>query len=421
MRTSITFLSRIRYALALGLAVLTTVQAAEEGEREVLFYRNPMNPAITSPVPAKDYMGMDYVPVYAEEAGGEGGVVNIDPAIVQNLGVRSEPVTRGKLWRRIDTVGTVAYDETRISHVHLRAEGWIEKLNTKFVGDHVEAGDVLFEIYAPALSNAQEELLQALKVDQRDLINASRERLRLLGVDDQQIRELERSRRTMRRIAMRAPQSGVLTELNVREGMFVTPDTVVMSLADLSSVWLLVDIYERQSAWVAVGQPAEVQLPYLPGETIEGEIDYVYPTLDPMTRTLRARLRLDNATETLKPDMYAKVQIFAGPKDNVLSVPQTALIRSGKTDRVIVAEGEGRFRAVEVVAGMESGDWIEIREGLKEGEQVVVSGQFLIDSEASIRASVMRMQGTSTPGRTEAERDKDGQHQIDSIHGESPP
>jgi len=354
-------------------------------------------------VPAKDHMGMDYIPVYADDVSDEAGaVVRIDPAIVQNLGVRTEVVTRGKLWRRIDSVGNIAYDEQRVTHVHMRAEGWIEHLRVNFVGARVATGDVLFEIYSPALANAQEELLQALRVGQADLIEASRERLRLLGVDAEQVRALERSRKAGSRIAVRAPQAGVVTELNVRDGMYVTPDTIVMSFADLSSVWLQADVFERQAAWVAVGQTAEVRLPYRPGEVFTGVVEFIYPSLDPKTRTLRARLRFDNPGEALKPGMYANVQIFAGPQDDVLSVPQQALIRSGRTDRVILALGEGRFRAVDVVAGMESGDWVEIREGVQDGDQVVVSGQFLIDSEASIKASALRMQGAAafdaTPG-----------------------
>jgi len=391
MKTPENIIVRILCTLALALSGLSATQAAED-QREPLFYRNPMNPVITSPVPAKDNMGMDYIPVYADESGGDGAVVSIDPAIVQNLGVRTEPVTRGKLWRRIDTLGTLAYDENRIAHIHVRAEGWVEKLNVHFVGERVQAGDVLFEVYSPVLSNAQAELLQALKVGQKDLINASRERLELLGIDKQQVRELERSRQAQPRIKMLAPQDGVVTDLNARHGMYVKPDMQVMTLSDLSSLWLLADIYERQSAWVAVGQPAEMRLSAYPGEVFAGEIDFVYPSLDPKTRTLRARVRFDNPDERLKPDMLADVQIFAGPKHDVLSVPTEALIRDGRADRVIVAEGEGKFRAVQVVAGMESGEWIEISEGLSEGDQVVVSGQFLIDSEASIRASVMRMQ-----------------------------
>jgi membrane fusion protein, copper/silver efflux system len=395
MNAIIRCVARVACVLAFGAGFAAMPSFAEEGEREILFYRNPMNPTITSPVPAKDWMGMDYIPVYAGEANGPGAEVRIDPALVQNLGVVTEAAVRGRLWRRVDAVGTVAYDERRVVHIHMRSEGWIERLNVHFVGERVAAGEMLFEIYSPALVNAQEELLQALRVGQPELIAASRERLKLLGVDALQVRELERTRKAQSRIVVRAPQDGVVTQLNARHGMYVTPDMEVMTLADLSSVWLLADVPERQSAWVKSGQSAEVRLPARPGEVLEGEVEYIYPSLDPRTRTLRARLRFDNPDEAFRPDMYANVRIFAGPKDDVLSIPRQALIRTGRAERVIVALGEGRFRAVEVVAGMESGDWIEIREGLEEGDQVVVSGQFLIDSEASIQASALRMQSTS--------------------------
>lgn len=402
MNAVIRLIARAGCVVALAGACAAAPSFAAEGEREVLYYRNPMNPAITSPVPAKDSMGMDYIPVYADADGAQGAEVRIDPALVQNLGVVTEAATRGRLWRRVDAVGAVAYDERRVVHIHLRSEGWIERLNVHFAGERVAAGDALFEVYSPALVNAQEELLQALRVGQPKLIAASRERLKLLGVDAQQVRELERSRQAQPRIVVRAPQDGVVTQLNVRHGMYVTPDMEVMTLADLSSVWLLAEVPERQSAWVKAGQPAEVRLPARPGEVFEGEVDYVYPNLDPRTRTLRARLRFANPDEAFRPDMYANVRIFAGPRDDVLSIPRQALIRTGRTERVVVAQDEGRFRAVEVVSGMESGDWIEIREGLEEGDRVVVSGQFLIDSEASIQASALRMQPAAESESTPA-------------------
>lgn len=378
--------------------------AAADAKGEVLFYRNPMNPAITSPVPAKDNMGMDYIPVYADETG-QGATVNIDPAVVQNLGVRTEVVTRGRLSRRIDTVGYVGYNERNIGHVHMRADGWIERLVVKSVGERVKAGDLLFEIYAPTLANAQEEFLQSLRVGQSGLISASRERLRALGIDTQQISKLESSRKALPRIQVYAQQDGVVAELNVREGMFVKPGTVVMSLADLSSVWLQADVFERQADWVKVGQVSEVRLDYRPGEVFKGKVDFVYPTLDQKTRALRVRLRFDNPDELFKPQMYANVLIFTDPRDNVLSVPLEALIRTGTANRIILAEGEGKFRAVEVVPGMETGDRVEIKEGLVDGARVVVSGQFLIDSEASIRATALRMQNKSPAEQpmTEAE------------------
>ncbi len=376
--------------LLVGMSALPGFAA--EQERKALFYRNPMDPAITSPMPAKDSMGMDYIPVYADAAAGaDADVVRIDPAIVQNLGVRTAPVTRGGLARLIDTVGAVTYDEGLVAHIHTRSEGWIEGLYVHTDGEQVSAGELLFEIYSPLLNSAQDELLQALRIGQTDLIAASRERLRLLGVDEAQIRALERDRKATARIAVRAPQDGVVTQLNARHGMYVKPDLEVMALTDTSSVWVLADVPERQAAWLAAGQVAEVRLPAAPGAVFECTVDLVYPSLDPKTRTLRARLRIDNPGERIRPGMYANVQIFAAPRDDVLSVPRQALIRGGRTERVIVALGAGRFRAVDVVAGMESGERIEIRAGVREGDQVVVSGQFLIDSEASIKASILRM------------------------------
>jgi Cu(I)/Ag(I) efflux system membrane fusion protein len=207
----------------------------------------------------------------------------------------------------------------------------------------------------------------------------------------------------------------VVTALSVREGMYVTPDIEVMSLADLSSVWLLADVNERQAASVAVGQPAEVRVSSRPGEVYRGAVEFIYPSLDPKTRTLRARLHFENPGEILKPGMYANVQILAAPRENVLSVPRQALIRSGRADRVIVALGEGRFRAVEVVAGMESGDAIEIVSGLQGDERVVVSGQFLIDSEANIQASALRMQGATASDATAAAPPIPGEGMVTAV------
>ncbi len=367
--------------------------AGGSGERRILFYRNPMNPAITSKVPMKDDMGMDYIPVYADEAGGgdEGPTVRISPAVENNLGVRTAPVEVGKLWRRIDTVGYVDFNENLITHIHLRTRGWIEKLLVKSEGERVKKGQLLFEVYSPELVNAQEEYIQALRTGNQRLIRASRERLVALGFAQSQIKRLSRTREIDQYVKVYASQDGIIEDLSIREGMYVTPKMKVMSLADLSSVWLLAEVFESQADWVKVGQNAEVRLGYLPGFVWEGTVEYIYPNLDPKTRTLRARLRFDNPGESLKPGMFAAVHIYGGAKENVVSIPREALIRTGSEERVIVALGEGRFAARPVVAGIESGDYIEIKEGLAAGEMVVTSAQFLIDSEASLKASLARM------------------------------
>ena len=360
-----------------------------EGEKEILYWVAPMDPNYRRDKPGKSPMGMDLVPVYADEQGGE--QVEIDPAVVQNLGVRTATVEHDRLWRRIDTVGYVDYDERLISHIHLRTDGWIEKLHVKSEGERVRKGEVLFELYSRELVNAQEEYLQALNTGSSGLKQASRERLQALGMTTDQIDRLARTRQVRQYVPYHARQDGIVAALNIREGMYVQPKTEVMTLADLSSVWLMVDVFERQADWVEAGQPAEVRMPYLPGEMWEGEVEFVYPTLDAKTHTLKARLRFDNPQERLKPDMYADVRIFAGPREDILIIPREALIRTGENERVILALGEGRFTAQEVVSGIESGDWVEIRRGLEEGDRVVTSGQFLIDSEASIRGALNRL------------------------------
>jgi Cu(I)/Ag(I) efflux system membrane fusion protein len=367
-------------------------EMAGSGERKILYYRHPHNPAITSDAPRKDEMGMDFVPIYEEG----GTSVKISPAVVQNMGVRTAVVERDKLWRRIDTVGYVDFDENRLSHIHLRIDGWIEKLAVKSEGERVSKSDVLFELYSPTLVNAQEEYLQALASGSQRLASASRERLRLLGVAAAQIDQLEKSRKVQQKLQIFAPQDGIVARLNVREGMFVKPATEVMMLADLSTVWLLAEVFESQSDWVRVGAPAEVKLSYLPGREWQGRVEYVYPSLDPKTRTLKVRLRFDNPDEDLKPNMFADVVIFGGARKDILVIPREALIRTGDQDRVILAMGEGRFKPRKVTAGMESGDWVEIQHGLREGDRVVISGQFLIDSEASLKASIQRMSDASS-------------------------
>ncbi len=383
------------------------MRAAPAGpHKEILYYRNPMTPTITSDKPKKDSMGMDYIPVYADGAENKAGgnatddaSVTISPAVVNNMGVRTAPVERGPLARRIDTVAYVGYDEDKLHHVHIRTEGWVENLLVKFAGAHVKNGDLLFELYAPKLVNAQEEYVQALNTGNKFLLPASRARLRALGVPDDLIDRLTQTRKVEQRVKTFADQDGVVQNLNIREGMFIEPATEALSLVDLSSVWVMADIFEQQLAWVAPGQQAEMRMAAMPDKVWKGQVDYIYPSLDSATRTLKVRLRFANPDELLKPNMFADVTIFAGAKDNTLSIPREALIRTGTGQRVILALGAGKFAPREVKSGIESGERIEIHEGLTQGEQVVVSGQFLIDSESSIKASFTRMMPALTATR----------------------
>lgn len=375
------------------------------GEKKILYWAAPMDPSYRRDEPGKSPMGMDLIPVYeGEEPGsGEEPGIRISPAVTNNIGVRTAPVERGDLSRVIETVGYLDYDETRVTHVHLRSEGWIEDLRVRSVGEPVEKGDLLFEIYSPDLVNAQAELVQALRAGREGLIDASTERLRALDVPQSEIDRLRRTREVKRLVPIYAPQSGVVAELNVGEGMYVEPATEIMVIADLSAVWLLADVFEDQAAWVRAGLPAEMTLPYAPGRIWEGRVDYVYPTVDPKTRTVKVRFRFDNPTGELRPDMFAEVDLFTRPKEDVLSVPREAVIRTGDAERVILAMGNGRFQPAAVVTGVEAGDRIEILKGLAAGEKVVTSGQFLIDSEASVSASLRRLD--AEPGAEPAEEE----------------
>jgi len=363
-----------------------TSAAAPQGKP--LYYRHPHDPNRTSPEPRQDEMGMDYIPVYPDAAGPE---VRISPAVVNNLGVRTAAASRAAPERRAATVGYVTFDERRMRRVQPRAEGWIEGLAVRAMGETVKAGQLLFTLYSPMLESAQQEYLDAQRIGNRDLIEASRERLRALGLDAGAAERLARDGRASGRVPFHAPIGGVVTDLAVREGAMVSPDMMALTITELGSLWVIAEVPESQAAWVHAGTAAEIRLPSLPGETLAGRVEYVYPELNMETRTLRARIVLDDAGPGLRPNMLANVTLVGEAGEPAVMVPRSALIRSGSEDRVVVALGEGRFAPRRVIVGPESGDRVVIREGLAEGEQVVVTGQFLLDSEANLRAGMERL------------------------------
>ena len=313
--------------------------------------------------------------------------------MVNNLGVRTAVAERGTLPRRIETVGYIGYDEDTLQHVHTRVEGWIERLAATATGDPVKKGQLLFELYSPTIVSAQQEYLSALSSNNEGLRGASRDRLRALGVSAREIARLDEERTVSQRIRIYADSDGVIAELGVREGMFVTPATEVMSIAQLDKVWVVAEVFERQSAWVAPGQGATVELDYLPGLSLQGTVDYVNPELDPKTRTLKVRLRFDNEGARLLPNMFARVVIDGTPVNNIVHVPRDAVVRGGTSSRVVVDLGDGVFESRRVLVGIESGERVAIRRGLEEGERVVVSAQFLIDSESNIDNALGRFEG----------------------------
>jgi len=366
--------------------------ATAQAERDILYWVAPMDPGYRRDEPGKSPMGMELAPVYADEVASRPGVVSIDPTLLSNLGVRTAVAERGTLPRLIETVGYIGYDEDTLQHVHTRVDGWIERLAATATGDPVGKGQLLFELYSPTLVNAQQEYLAALASNNAGLRSASRDRLTALGVMAGEISRLDRERTVSQRVRVNAQSDGVIAHLGVREGMFVTPATEVMSIAQLDKVWVVAEVFERQSAWVEPGQEATVELDYLPGTSLRGTVDYVNPELDPKTRTLKVRLRFDNEGAKLLPNMFARVVIDGSPVESVVHVPREAVIRGGSSNRVVVATGGGVFESRKVLIGIESGDRVAIRSGLQEGEQVVTSAQFLIDSESNIDSALERME-----------------------------
>lgn len=381
-----------------GASAPAGADATAGDTRAAPLYRCPMHPDVVRDRPGEcPICGMDLVRVEPETAPAPAGdaaagpEVRISPAVQNNLGVRTEAARRAAPERRTTTVGFVTFDERRMRRVQPRVEGWIETLAVRAAGETVQAGQLLFTLYSPTLESAQQEFLDAQRIGNRDLIEASRDRLRALGLDPGAAERLARAGRASGRVPFHAPIAGVVTELEVRDGAMVTPDTMALTITALGSLWVIAEVPESQAGWIRAGTPAEIRLASLPGETIAGRVDHVYPELNAETRTLRARIVLEAAGTALRPNMLANVTLVGEAGEPAVMIPRNALIRSGSEDRVVVALGEGRFAPRRVVAGPESGDRVVVREGLAEGEQVVVAGQFLLDSEANLRAGLDRL------------------------------
>lgn len=364
--------------------------SADSGEREILYWVAPMDPNYRRDEPGKSPMGMDLVPKYADDGNLSEDEVQINPLVEQNMGIRTASVKKGTLDRKIQAVGYVEYDENALHHIHTRVEGWIEKLSVKDTGDPVKEGQVLFEIYSPELVNAQEEYLLAKSNNNQKMLEAASGRLEALGLSSEQVQELNKSKATSHRVRVFAKSDGVVGMLGIREGEHVTPATHTMSIAELDKVWIVAEILERQSGYVEVGQRIEFELEANPGQTYKGSVDYIYPELDPITRSLQVRIMFESNNEVLRPNMFARVTILAEGTEPVLHVPSEAVIRGGRTDRVVLAAESSIYRSVPVVLGMEVDARVQILEGLKEGDSIVTSGQFLIDSESNIDVAIAR-------------------------------
>ncbi len=381
---------------------------AAGGEREILFYRNPMNPTISSPVPAKDEMGMDYVPVYADEANqavDQGPTVSINPVVVQNMNVQTAVVERRDLNQEIRTVGYLEYDQERMVTVTTKYSGWVEKVYVNYVGEPVKKGQPLFEIYSPELVQTEQELLSAIqyakKFDSTNaeagrrasaLVDSARERLRYWDISSEQIDNLERTGEVFRTLQVVAPASGlVMKRMAGLEGMAVRPGMEVYHIADLRSIWLSVEVFEHQLAQIDIDSVAELELTYFPGEVFRGTVRYIEPEFSEATRTLRMKVEVPNPTGRLRAGMFGTVRFHPTAAQQALVVPTQAVLRTGQRSIVIVDLGEGSFAPREITTGHEGGGEVEVLEGLNEGDRIVTSSQFLIDSESSLQAAVQKM------------------------------
>ncbi len=361
-------------------------------EKKPLYWVAPMDANYKRDKPGQSPMGMDLIPFYAGgNTDDSPGTVRISPNVVNNLGVRTTVAKRQSMHSEIKTVGYVKYDEDKLLHIHPRVEGWIETLYVKAAGDPVKEGQPLYDIYSPALVNAQEEFVLALGRKNKRLIRAAEDRLRALQLPQSVITQLKKTKQVKQTITVVAPQSGVVDNMNIREGVFVKPGNMVMSIGSLEQVWVEAEVFERQVFQVSAGLPVTMTLDFLPGKSWLGKVDYVYPTLNAKTRTVKLRLRFDNKSQELKPNMFAEVIIHAKSDGDALLVPREAIIRTGSVDRVVLALGEGRFKSIEVNVGQFDEKFVEIVYGLKEGESVVTSAQFLLDSESSKTSDFKRM------------------------------
>jgi RND family efflux transporter MFP subunit len=375
-------------------------------ERKIKYYKSSMTAGEIRQTPGKDSMGMEMVPVYEDEAAAaESQTIAIDPVTTQNMGIRTAVVTRGPVRRAVRTVGVIDFDETALAEVSTKFRGWIEKLYVDSTGKQMHRGDPLFEIYSPELFLAQTEYLLTLSsltnqdgtaADLRK--NAAMTKLRYWDISEDQIAELERTRIPKKTLRLNAPRDGIVVEKMVTEGQMVEAGMKLYRLADLATVWVQAQIYEQDLPFIGLGQEATVSLASQPDPKFRGRVTYIYPTVDEKTRTARVRMEFHNPGYFLKPGMYATVEMSSELSPSAVLVPDMAVLRSGEKNTVFVALGEGRFepRTVTLGPGGE-GSLYEVLSGLKEGERVVTSGQFMLDSESQLREAIQKMQRPNAP------------------------
>lgn len=404
-----------------------------ENERKILYYRNPMDPSITSETPVKDHMGMDYIPVYAEADLPEKvvGSVKIDPVVVQNIGVRTTKAVKKTFGKSINTVGRIEFNEERIARLYPKVDGWVEEVYIDKTGQKIKEDEILLNFYSPILVTAQQEYLLALNnltklkessfLDIRrgaqDLVESAKKRLELIDVPAHQIKELEETKEVKKNIHIHSPFAGTVVKIGVREGQHITPETELYMIVDLSTVWVYADIYENEIPWVSIEDEVEMTLQSVPGKVFKGKVTYIYPYSEEDTRTTKVRIVFDNKDELLRPNMFADIKIYSKQKQNSIVIPSEAVIRSGKSEQVFVVRGNGKYEPRLVKVGIESDGEVAILSGLSEGEEVVTSAQFLVDSESKLREAASKMLEV----QKQKESKQEGRNKEDNImnnHGE---
>ncbi|RMG68727.1 MAG: efflux RND transporter periplasmic adaptor subunit [Calditrichaeota bacterium] len=383
--------------------------AENKKERKILYWRAPMDPTEIYDHPGKSRMGMDLIPVYEDEAAlGKGGTIVIDPVIVQDMGVRTTQVKRMDFYRLVRTVGKIEYAEDRLYAISPKISGWIDRLYLTYTGQMVRKGERILEIYSPELVTTQQEYLLALNTHAmltgseipsvregaESLLESTRNRLLYWDIPPSEIERLEKTRQVKRTVSLLSPVNGMVVELNVHQGDYVKEGKKIFQIADLSHVWVHASIYDYEVPWIYEGQPAEMELSYLPGKTFHGRVSYVYPFLREKARDVHVRLEFDNPNLELKPGMFVNVQLHGKPIPNALVIPLEAVIRTGERNIVFVVREPGKFEPREVRLGEEGGpgnNFVRVISGLLEGETVVTSAQFLLDSESRLQEAIQKM------------------------------
>lgn len=381
------------FVFGLGWLLAKSSGSSGHGSKGVakkpLYWVAPMNPNYRSDKPGKSPMGMDLVPVYDEPS--KAGSIKIASNVVNNLGVRTAHVKKMAIGREIKAVGYVHADESSVETVRVYTPGWIEGLTVNSTGEQVEKDQVLFKLYSPNLVSAQEEYLLALKHDNRLLTNAGKQKLMTLGMSAGDIKQLRRSNKAFRYVPVYSPMNGYVTKLSVRDGAHIAASNFIMSIADLSKIWIISEVPEAQASWLKVGQHVMARVSSHPGKVLHGHVDYIYPELNHKTRTVRVRLIFSNKDNVIKPGMFAKATIHVDKSQPALVIPKESVIQLGDQNRVVISLGDGRFKSVNIELGEQNKDWVVVTKGLHVGQRVVTSAQFLIDSESSLKTGLKRI------------------------------